>query len=79
VVFYQLMSVTGAVLVLIAFGCLQTGKLDRRDRWFNLLNFVGSLMLGLVAVHDHRWGFIGLEFIWAGFSVPPLFQRKASQ
>jgi hypothetical protein len=73
------MSVTGAVLVLVAFGCLQTGKLDRRDRWFNLLNFVGSMMLGAVAVHDRRWGFIGLEFIWAAFSVPPLFHRKAAR
>jgi hypothetical protein len=27
-------------------------------------------------VHDRRWGFIGLEFIWAAFSVPPLFQKK---
>jgi hypothetical protein len=78
-VFYQLMSVTGAVLVLVAFGCLQTGKLDRRDRWFNLLNFVGSMMLGAVAVHDRRWGFIGLEFIWAAFSVPPLFQKKPAR
>jgi hypothetical protein len=71
------MSVTGAALVLIAFGCLQTGKLDRRDRWFNILNFVGSILLGAVAVHDRRWGFIALEFIWAAFSVPPLFQKKA--
>lgn len=77
--FYQLMSVTGAVLVLVAFGCLQTGKLDRHDRWFNLLNFVGSMMLGAVAVHDRRWGFIGLEFIWAAFSVPPLFHRKPAR
>ena len=76
--FYQLMSVTGAVLVLVAFACLQTGKLDRRDRWFNVLNFVGSMMLGFVAVHDRRWGFIGLEFIWAALSVPPLFHRKAA-
>ena len=75
--FYQLMSVTGAVLVLVAFACLQTGKLDRRDRWFNILNFVGSMLLGFVAVHDRRWGFIGLEFIWAALSVPPLFHRKA--
>jgi hypothetical protein len=72
------MSVTGAVLVLVAFACLQTGKLDRRDRWFNVLNFVGSMMLGFVAVHDRRWGFIGLEFIWAALSVPPLFHRKAA-
>jgi uncharacterized membrane protein len=78
-VFYQLMSVTGAVLVLVAFGCLQTGKLDRHSRWFNLLNFVGSMMLGAVAVHDRRWGFIGLEFIWAAFSVPPLFHKKAAR
>ena len=77
--FYQLMSVTGAVLVLIAFGCLQTGKLDRRDRWFNILNFVGSVLLGAVAVHDRRWGFIGLEFIWAAFSVPPLFAKKGAR
>jgi hypothetical protein len=73
------MSVTGAALVLIAFGCLQTGKLDRRDRWFNILNFVGSILLGAVAVHDRRWGFIALEFIWAAFSVPPLFQKKAAR
>ena len=72
------MSVTGAVLVLVAFACLQTGKLDRRDRWFNVLNFVGSMLLGFVAVHDRRWGFIGLEFIWAALSVPPLFNRKAA-
>jgi hypothetical protein len=78
-VFYQLMSVTGAVLVLVAFGCLQTGKMDRRDRWFNILNFVGSVLLGLTAVHDRRWGFIGLEFIWAAFSVPPLFHKKSAR
>jgi hypothetical protein len=73
------MSVTGAVLVLVAFACLQTGKLDRRDRWFNVLNFVGSMMLGFVALHDRRWGFIGLEFIWAALSVPPLFQKKPAR
>jgi len=72
------MSVTGAVLVLVAFACLQTGKLDRRDRWFNVLNFVGSMLLGFVAVHDRRWGFIGLEFIWAALSVPPLFHRRTA-
>ena len=72
------MNILGAVLVLIGFGALQMGKLDRRDKWFNLLNLVGSLLLGAVAVHDRRWGFIGLEFIWAAFSVPPLFAKKAT-
>ncbi len=73
---YQLMSIAGAILVLIAFAALQMGKMDRRDRWFNILNFVGSVLLGLTAVHDRRWGFIGLEFIWAAFCIPPLFAKK---
>lgn len=76
---YQLISITGAVLVLIAFACLQMGKMDRGDRWFNILNFVGSILLGLTAVHDRRWGFIGLEFIWAAFCIPALFARKEAQ
>lgn len=75
--FYQLMSVTGAVLVLAGYALLQTGKLDRQNKWFNLLNFVGSFLLGIVAVHNRSWGFIGLEFIWAALSVPPLFRRTA--
>jgi hypothetical protein len=80
VVVYQLMSILGAVLVLIGFGALQMGKLDRRDPWFNVLNFVGSFLLGLVALHDRRYGFIGLEFIWAALSLPPLFKyRKGAQ
>jgi hypothetical protein len=37
---------------------------------------VGSILLGITAVHDRRWGFIALEFIWAAFSLPPLFQKK---
>jgi uncharacterized membrane protein len=78
-VLYQLISITGAVLVLIAFACLQTGKMDRRDKWFNILNFVGSILLGITAVHDRRWGFIALEFIWAAFSLPPLFTSKAAR
>ena len=76
--FYQLMSVTGAVLVLVAIACLQTGKHDRRERWFNVLHILRTMMLGFVAVHDHRWGFIGLEFIWAALSVPPRFRKAAS-
>lgn len=73
------MSVTGAVLVLVAFACLQTGKMERQDRWFNVLNFVGSFLLGLVAVHNRSWGFIGLEFIWAALSLPPLFRPKPAR
>ena len=74
--FYQLIALTGAALVLIGYAALQTGKLGREDRLYNLLNFVGSGLLSWVAIVDRRWGFIVLEVMWALLSVPPLLRAK---
>ena len=76
-VFYQLVSLTGAALVLLGYAALQMGKLEREDRLFNLLNFVGSALLSWVAIVDRRLGFIVLEVLWALLSVPPLLRRRA--
>ena len=75
--FYQLIALTGAALVLIGYAALQTGKLGREDRLYNLLNFVGSGLLSWVAIVDRRWGFIVLEVLWALLSVPPLLRGRA--
>lgn len=72
---YQVVSLSGAVLVLIGYAALQRGMLHREDRWFNLLNFVGSALLAWIAILDRRWGFILLEVAWALLSVPPLLRR----
>jgi hypothetical protein len=78
-VLYQLISLFGAGLVLVAFGGLQLGRLDRRGVWFNGLNLAGSVFLLWVAVHDRRLGFIALEAIWAAFSIPPLAGRARAR
>ena len=70
--FYQLISVVGAVLILVAYAANQQGKLDRRDRSYNLLNLVGSALLAWVAINDRRVGFIALESAWALLSIPAL-------
>lgn len=75
---YQLLSLAGAAIVLVAFAGLQLGRLDRRDPWFNALNLVGSILLCWVAIHDRRAGFIALEAIWALFSIPPLVRRPTT-
>jgi uncharacterized membrane protein len=79
-VFYQLISVVGAVLILIAYAGNQRGRLDRRDRSYNVLNFVGSALLAWVAIVDRRVGFIALESAWALLSIPALLAtaRKPS-
>jgi hypothetical protein len=76
---FQLLSLIGAVLVLIAFIALQLGRMEREDVAFNLLNFFGSGSLAWVAIVDRRAGFIVLEVAWALFSLVPLVRRRAAR
>lgn len=73
---YQTMGLVGAFMILGGYAGLQRGRFGRDDLLFNLLNFVGSLLLGVVAVADRRWGFIILEFTWAALSVPGLLRAS---
>jgi hypothetical protein len=76
---YQIMSLVGAAMILTAYVALQRGRLDKEDRAFNLLNFVGAGLLTVVAVADRRWGFIILEGTWSLLSLPPLLRRRAAK
>ena len=76
---YQLMSLAGAAMILAAYVAYQRGRLGREHRSYNLLNFVGSALLTVVAVVDRRWGFILLEGVWALLSLVPLLRPPASR
>ncbi|MBA2584908.1 MAG: hypothetical protein H0U99_00285 [Chthoniobacterales bacterium] len=71
---YQIISLIGAALILVGYVGLQRGWLDRTDRSFNALNFVGSALLTWVALIDHRLGFIVLEGAWALLSLPGMLR-----
>jgi hypothetical protein len=71
-VLYQIISLCGAAMILVAYAGNQRGWMDRASLWYNLLNFVGSGLLGWIAIVDHRFGFILLEIAWALLSIPPL-------
>ena len=74
---FQSLSVVGALLVLAGFALLQLGRIAREDRIFNLLNFVGSALLTVVAVEARTIGFIVLEGAWAVLSLVPLLRPPA--
>jgi fluoride ion exporter CrcB/FEX len=61
----QVLSVVGALMVLIAYAMIQNGVWRELDAGYLALNILGSLMLGVVAIADQRVGFILLEFAWA--------------
>ena len=75
-VFYQIISVLGALMILIAYAGNQRNWMRREGATYNLLNLVGSGLLAWVAILDRRMGFIFLETAWALLSIPPLIARR---
>ena|SRR5687768_13401502 len=65
----QVISVVGALMVLIAYGLIQAGTWRELDAGYLTLNILGSLLLGIVAIEDRRVGFVLLEFAWAGIAL----------
>jgi len=74
-VFYQIVSLAGAFLILLAYGLNQRGRLTPDHAAYSVINLLGALLLLWVAVVDRRAGFILVEAAWAVMSVVPLVRR----
>jgi hypothetical protein len=65
----QLVQILGSLLVLTAFAAAQRGTLSTESRAYLALNLVGSVVLSVLAAHEHQWGFLLLESVWAAVSA----------
>ena len=65
----QLVSVLGALAILLAYAANQFRLIGPMNLSYALLNFVGSLVLAVVAMIEVQWGFILLEVVWALVSL----------
>lgn len=71
---FQVVSLMGAVLILGAYAANQRGWIGPDHTSYNVMNLAGALLLLWVAVIDGRLGFIFLEVVWAGVTLPPLWR-----
>lgn len=65
----QLASFVGALLILVAYGGHQMGWMNPRSVVYNVLNAIGSGILGYIALHPFQIGFVVLESVWTLISV----------
>jgi hypothetical protein len=65
----QVLSVVGAMLILIPFAASQLGRLRTVSMTYQVMNLIGSSTLTAVAVLESQYGFILLEGVWALMSL----------
>ncbi len=72
----QMSSFAGALMILIAYAGHQFGRMSPRSALYNLLNAIGSSILGYVALHPFKLGFVILEFTWVAISIWAMLRPK---
>jgi hypothetical protein len=65
----QIVSLAGALLILLPFAATQLNRLNVQSIPYQLMNLVGSAALTAVAMIQVQYGFILLEGVWALVSV----------
>jgi hypothetical protein len=72
----QIASFFGALMILVAYGGHQMGWVDSRSALYNILNAIGSGILGYVALHPFQIGFVLLEGTWTLISLYVLVRPR---
>jgi hypothetical protein len=70
----QIASLTGALLILIAYVGHQLRWMNARSTTYNSINAVGSAILAYIALRPFQVGFVVLETVWALISVYALLR-----
>jgi hypothetical protein len=73
----QSASFLGAMLILVAYAGHQMGWMNPRRAAYNILNAVGSAILGYIAFHPFQVGFVVLEVTWTLISIYALVRPQA--
>lgn len=74
----QVISLAGAMLILLAFALQLQGRWKSADPVYLWANLVGSAVLTVVAWIEAQWGFLLLESAWALVSGWGLWRLRAA-
>ena len=68
----EIVGWSGALLILIAYALLSTGRLEGRSRAYQWLNLLGSLGFIVNSGWNGAWPSAALNVVWMGIGVVTL-------
>lgn len=72
----QLISLIGALMILGAYGAQQFHKLSANSALYLVLNFVGAIILAIIAIRARQLGLSLVETAWALISLFMLVKQS---
>ena len=78
-IFIEIVGWAGALLILVAYALLSTGRLEGRSRAYQGLNLVGSLGFVLNSGWNGAWPSAVLNLVWMGIALLTLLRLRADQ
>ena len=75
----QIASFVGALLILVAYAGHQMRWMNSGRAAYNILNAVGSGILGYIAFHPFQIGFVVLEVTWTIISLYALMRPRGQE
>ena len=71
-----MIQVIGALMILVAYAAVQTGRWSTDAPVYLWLNLVGSIILSVLAATTQNWGFLLLEGVWSIVTAGSLLKRR---
>ncbi len=70
----QIAGWSGMMMVVLAYYLISHKKIDAHSKYYQLLNLLGAIGVGIDVFHQKSWSAFALQIIWGIISLTAIFK-----